>query len=193
MATTQKNKVLFGFSDFYIGTYDEDAEGNVTMGNPYHQPGAVGFAPNDDATKSDFYADNIAYFTTYASGVREGDLVFAMFDDAFKEKFLGYLRLDDGGLAQIKNARKPNVYCAFEIQGDIEPVRIIMYNGSLGSINREYATLEDTQTPVTEALPSTFVGAKKTKITVVSYNPGDAGYETLFTNPPLPVLPEVSE
>ena len=191
--STQINKVLFGFSDFYIGTYEEDKDGVVTLGVPYHQPGAVGFSPNDDATKSDFYADNIAYFTSYASGVREGDLVFAMFDDDFKEKFLGYVKLDDGGLAQLKNATKPNVYVAFEIQGDAGPVRIIMYNGSLGSINREYATLEDTQTPVTEALPSTFVGAKKTKITVVSYNPDDAGFETLFTDPPIPMLPDVSE
>lgn len=189
----QKNKVLFGFSDLYIGTYEETSEGVITLGTPYHQAGAVGFSPNDDAAKNDFFADNIAYFTAYSSGVREGDLVVAMFDDAFKEQFLNYVRLDDGGLAQIKNARTPNVYVAFEVQGDIEPVRVIMYNGSLGSINREYATLEDTKTPVTEALASTFVGAKKTGITMVTYNPDDTGYETLFTNPPVPALPSQSE
>lgn len=189
----QNNKVLMGFSDLYIGTYEATSEGVVTLGAPYHQAGAVGFSPEDSAEKSDFYADNVAYFTSYASGTREGDLVVAMFDDAFKEQFLNYVRLDDGGLAQIKNARAKNVYVAFEIQGDIEPVRVIMYNGSLGSINREYNTLEDTKTPVTESIATTFVGDNKTGITTVTYQKGDAGFDTLFTNPPVPALPSVSE
>lgn len=189
----QKNKVLMGFSDLYIGTYEATPEGVVTLGAPYHQAGAVGFSPEDSAEKSDFYADNVPYFTSYSSGTREGDLVVAMYDDAFKEQFLNYVKLDDGGLAQIKNAMTPNVYVAFEIQGDQEPVRVIMYNGSLGSINREYNTLEDTKTPVTESLATTFVGDKKTGITVVTYNPDDAGFDTLFTNPPVPKLPEQSE
>ena len=30
------NKVLFGFSDLYIGTYTVGAGGTVTMGTPYH-------------------------------------------------------------------------------------------------------------------------------------------------------------
>lgn len=189
----QKNKVLFGFSDLYIGTYEADSEGTVTLGAPYHQAGAVGFSPEDNAEKSDFYADNVAYYTAYASGTREGDLVVAMYDDDFKTQFLNYVKLDDGGLAQIKNAATPNVYVAFEIQGDIEARRVIMYNGSLGSINREYNTLEDTKTPVTESIATTFVGDKKTGITMVTYNPDDEGYNTLFTNPPVPALPAESE
>ena len=116
-----------------------------------------------------------------------------MFDDEFKTKFLGYVVLDDGGLAQLKNANKPNVYIAFEVQGDTEARRVIMYNGSLGSITREYSTLEDTKTPVTETIGTTFNGDAKTKITMVTYNPSDAGYDSLFTNPPVPMLPTVSE
>lgn len=190
--SNQPNKVLMGFSDLYVGTF-EIINGAAQMGAPYHQAGAVGFSPEDSAEKNDFYADNLAYYTSYSSGVREGDIVVAMFDDEFKEQFLNYRRLADGGLAQIKNAKTPNVYAAWEVQGDVAPMRVIMYNGSLGSINREYSTLEDTKTPVTESLGSTFVGDPITGITIVTYQQGDAGFDTLFTNPPVPVLPEESE
>lgn len=184
------NKVLMGFSDLYIGTYTVDPDdGTVTMGSPYHQAGAVGFSPSESSDRNDFYADNIAYYTTFGAGVVEGDLTVAMFDDAFKMQFLGYVTLDDGGLAQIKNPTKPNIYMAFEVQGDAEGRRVIFYNGTLGEIVREYNTIEDTVTPQTESVPVSFAGDNETGIKMVVYKESDAGYATLFTNPPAPTLP----
>lgn len=181
------NKVLMGFSDLYIGTY-EVTNGTVTLGTPYHQKGAVGFSPEPQSDQETFYADNIAFYTSYSGGTREGDLEVAMFDDEFKTQFLGYKKTKEGGLAEVKNAVKPNVYITFEIQGDAEARRVIMYNGSLGDVNREYSTLEESKTPVTESVPTTFVGDNNTGITVVQYKPGDSGYATLFTTPPVPAF-----
>lgn len=183
------NKVLFGFSDLYIGTYTVGAGGTVTMGTPYHQAGAVGYSPEASDDQSIFYADNSAYYTVYGNGSYEGDLEVAMFDDKFKEDFLGYVVLADGGLAEVKNATKPNVYIAFEIQGDESARRVIFYNGTLGSITREYATTEETVEPTTETIPVSFVGDNETGIVMVTYEEGDTGYATLFTNPPAPDLP----
>lgn len=183
------NKVLFGFSDLYIGTYTVGAGGTVTMGTPYHQAGAVGYSPEASDDQSIFYADNSAYYTVYGNGSYEGDLEVAMFDDAFKTDFLGYVVLTDGGLAEVKNATKPNVYIAFEIQGDESARRVIFYNGTLGSITREYATTEETVEPTTETIPVSFVGDNETGIVMVTYEEGDTGYATLFTNPPAPALP----
>lgn len=187
------NKVLFGFSDLYIGVYSADDQGHVTMGTPYHQKGAVGYSPEENTDKEVFYADNIAYYTSYNSGTYEGDLEVAKFDDEFKKKFLGYIQLADGGLAQIKGAEKPNIYVAFEIQGDKQARRVIFYNGTLGSIVREFSTLEESKTPVTESIATSFTGDNATGITKVTYNPGDTGYDSLFTNPPAPELPAQSE
>lgn len=185
------NKVLFGFSDLYVGTYEVAANGTVTLGTPYHQPGAVGFSPSISGDRNDFYADNIAYYTTYGSGAYEGDLTVAMFDDEFKTQFLGYVTLADGGLAKVKNAAKPNIYMMFEVQADENARRAIFYNGTLGEITREYNTIEETTTPQTESVAVTFVGDNATGITKVTYEKGDAGYATLFTNPPVPALPSV--
>lgn len=182
------SKVLFGFSDLYVGTYTVAADGTVTMGTPYHQPGAVGFSPEEQGDQSTFYADNIAYFTEWASGAIEGDLVVAKFDDEFKTQFLGYAETNDGGLAKVKNASKPAVYMAFEVQTDTDPIRMIFYNGTLGSIVREYATIEENREVQTESLATSFVGDNKTGIQCASYKKGDTGYATLFTQPAAPAL-----
>ena len=93
----------------------------------------------------------------------------------------------------MKNATKPNIYIIFEVKGDAEARRIIMYNGTLGAIDREYKTTEDTNEPTTETISVTMLGDAATGITMVSYKPTDTAYGTLFTAPPVPNLTEASE
>lgn len=181
------NKVEFGISNLYVGTYT-DNNGSVTMGTPYHQAGAVSFSPEVQSEQNTFYADNIAYWSGYSGGTLEGDLEVAMFDDSFKTQFLGYIALADGGLASVKNATKPNVYIAFQVEGDAESRRVILYNCSLGAIGRSYQTISENKEPVTETLGVTCVGDNTTGATMAVYKPGDSGYATLFTAPAAPAI-----
>lgn len=181
------NKVLFGISNLHVGTY-EDNNGTVTLGTPYHQKGAVGFSPEENSDRNDFYADNIAYWSGYSGGTIEGDLEVAMFDDEFKTEFLGYATLTNGGLASVKNATKPNVYIAFEVEGDVEKRRVILYNCTLGAITREYTTITDTKEPQTETLGVTCIGDNTTGVTKATFKPTDTGYATLFTAPTAPAI-----
>lgn len=182
------NKVEFGISNLHVGTYTDDGEGNVTLGAPYHQKGAVSFSPEEQSEASNFYADNIVYWSGYSGGTFEGDLEVAKFDDAFKKSFLGYKELTDGGLANVKGAIKPNVYIAFEVEGDAEARRIILFNCALGGITREFNTIEETKEPTTETIAVTVTGDNGTGVSMASYVPGDAGYENLFTSPTAPTL-----
>lgn len=182
------NKVEFGISKLHVGTYVVSDQGVVTLGTPYHQPGAVGFTPEEQSESNNFHADNIIYWSGYSGGTFEGDLEVAIFSDEFKKRFLGYKTLTSGGLATVKNAVKPNVYIAFEIDGDEESRRVIFYNCSLGAISREYHTIEDTKEPVTETLSVTAVGDNASGVTRAVFKPGDSGYNSLFTNPAAPVV-----
>lgn len=182
------NKVEFGISQLHIGTYTVDDQGVATLGTPYHQAGAVSFSPEENSEQNTFYADNIAYWSGYSGGTIEGDLEVAMFDDAFKTQFLGYVALSDGGLANVKNATKPNVYVAFQVEGDAESRRVILYNCALGAITREYATIEESKEPTTETLAVTCTGDNTTGVTMAVYKSGDAGYSTLFTAPTAPTI-----
>ena len=182
------NKVEFGISQLHVGTYTVDDQGTVTLGTPYHQPGAVSFSPEENSEQNTFYADNIAYWSGYSGGSIEGDLEVAMFDDEFKTQFLGYRTLTNGGLANVKNAVKPDVYVAFQVEGDAESRRVILYNCSLGAINREYNTIEENKEPTTETLGVTCIGDNATGVTMAVLKPADTGYATLFTAPTAPAI-----
>jgi phi13 family phage major tail protein len=180
------NKVEFGISNLYVGTYSVATNGTVTMGTPYHQAGAVSFSPEEQSESNNFYADNVIYWSGYTGGSFEGDLEVAKFDDTFKKQYLGYVQKSDGGLAVVKNATKPSVWIAFQVEGDSESRRIIMYNCSLGGITREYSTEEESIEPATETIAVTVAGDNNSGVSMVSYNYGASGYSTLFTNPPAP-------
>lgn len=184
------NKVEFGISNLYVGTYTVASDGTATLGTPFHQAGAVSFSPEEQSENNTFYADNIAYWSGYSGGTFEGDLEVAKFDDEFKTQFLGYVALTNGGLANVKNSIKPNVYIAFQVEGDAESRRVILYNCSLGVIGREYSTIEENKEPVTETLGVTCVGDPKTGVTMASYKPDDTGYATLFSAPTAPAIAE---
>lgn len=181
------NKVEFGISELHVGTYTV-ADDVVTLGAPYHQKGAVSFSPEEQSELNTFYADNISYWSNYSGGSFEGDLEVAIFDDDFKTAFLGYKETKDGGLAIVKNSKKPSVYIAFQVEGDDESRRIIMYNAQLGGITREFATVEENIEPTTETCPVTVTGDIVSGVSMASYKPGDAGYEDLFTSPAAPEL-----
>lgn len=180
-------KVQFGISQLHVGTYT-DNNGTVTLGTPYHQKGAVAFNPEVESQNNDFYADNIVYWSGYSGGKIEGDLEVAMFDDEFKTQFLGYVTLTNGGLANVKNPTKPNVYIAFQTETDGTPLRVIFYNCSLGNIARSYETIGENKEPKTATLPVTCVGDNTTGVTMAVLKEGDTGYATLFTAPAAPSI-----
>ena len=182
------NKVEFGISQLHVGTYTVGTDGTAVLGTPYHQAGAVSFSPEEQSENNTFYADNIAYWSGYSGGNIEGDLEVAMFDDAFKTQFLGYVTLTNGGLAAVKNATKPSVYIAFQVEGDAESRRVILYNCSLGAIGRSYETIGETKEPTTETLPIICTGDNKTGVTKACLKPTDSGYATLFTAPTAPAI-----
>ena len=63
-----------------------------------------------------------------------------------------------------------------------------MYNCSLGGITREYNTIEEEKEPTTETINVTVTGDNSTGVSMATFRPDDAGYDTLFTAPTAPVL-----
>lgn len=184
-----KNKVEFGMKQVHVGTFELDEKGVVTLGAPMHIPGAVSLALNAETEESEFFADDIVYFGEFNNNGYTGDLNMALFPDDFKLAFLNYIKLADGGVAEMKNKKSKKVYFMFQGDGDASERRHIIYNVGMGAINREHRTKEGTKTPETETLPVTITGDNETGIIKVSYNKDDAGYETLFTTPPVPKVP----
>ena len=184
-----ENKVIFGLENLHFGTYDTAADGTVTMGAPYHLPGSTRLALDPESEDTTFYADNGVYYKTTNDNGYTGELENANYTDEFKVRFLNWVNLPTGGIAQKKDKENRNVYMVFEIKGDKERRRGILWNVALGMINREYSTTENTKEPVTATLPITVMGDNATGLTRAMFKPTDGDWATIFTNPPAPVEP----
>ena len=188
-----ENKVRFGLKNVHAGLYTETTAGAVTLGTPMAVPGAVRMNLEPNSEEVVFYADDIRYYVTYSDDGFNGELEMALFSDEFKTTFLNYVALADGGIAHVKTMQTKPMYIAFEGSGDAEGRRGIVYNLTPGQIQREHKTIEGTKEPVTETLPFMVAGILHNGITRVSYGPTSAVYNTIFENPPVPVLPGASE
>lgn len=186
------NIVEFGVREVHMGIYTVGETGEVTLGKPVALPGAVSISLESNSDSNDFYADDTIYWSGYTDAGMSITLEVARFPDAIKTQFLAYKGTKDGGIAKIKGAKKPSVYIAFESEGDKQSRRGLLLNCSLGDIKREYKTTEDKTDPDTESIEGKVVGDNKTGITMITYNPGDAGYSTLFTAPTVPEVGEAS-
>lgn len=185
------NKVEFGLSNVHVGTYTESA-GTVTLGEPVKLPGAVSLTLEPQSEEYKFFADDVVYYSDFSDNGETGELTMALFPDTFKSTFLGYVPLDDGGLAKVKGSRTQAMYMIFEGKGDANKRRHILYNVVPGMIQREYRTIEENKEVQTEVLSISLLGDNESGIVKVSYNEGDEGYATLTSTPPTPTLPAVS-
>lgn len=181
-----ENKVVFGLSNVYFGTYSVTTTGSVTLGTPMHVPGAVNLSLEADTEETVFWADNVKYYVSNADNGFTGEVELAYVPNDFKTQFMNYKTLSDGGLAQIKGVDNKTVYMMFEGSGDAEKRRAILYNISLGPITREYSTTEGSNEPKTATLPITVTGDNATGVTRVVYSPNNTPYTTMFTSPPTP-------
>lgn len=181
-----KNKVEFGTEMFHIGTYSVSPEGVVTLSKPVHVPGMRALALESDSEESDFFADNVKYYSDFTDNGLKGDLKMALFPDSFKTAFLNYKAMADGGIAQVKGMPGKSVYFAFQGHGDKEKRRHLFLNASLGAIKREHKTLEGKKDVEEETLPITVVGDNASGIVKITYSEGDSGYANVFTNPTIP-------
>jgi len=182
------NKVRFGLSNVYAGTYTDNA-GTVTLGTPKAVPGAVSLNLDPDVAESIFYADNKKYFVRHQANGYEGDLVMAKFPDDFKTSFMNYVAMTGGGTGETKKKSNVPIYLMFQIEGDKKARKVIMYNVELGAITEEHNTTEEEIEPQTESLDINVIGDNTTGLIKVTYDDGDSAYSTLFSNPPVPALP----
>lgn len=183
------NKVIFGLENLHFGTFDQDIDGRTTMGDPYHLAGAVRMSQEPNTEEVEFHADNKLYYKSTDDNGSTGEFEVAQFPDEFKVRFLNWVNMPGGGIAQKKDKRNATVYTAFEFKGDAQKRRGILWNVELGQITREYSTTEKTKEPVTATLPYTAIGDDFTGLTKLVLKPGDEGYDTIFTDPPAPVEP----
>ena len=153
MAATAPNKVMFGLSNAHYAVYDA-TEG--TYSTPVPIKGSVSLSLDTEGDSSSFHADNVVYYTTNKNGGYSGSFEIAYAEHQMLEDLLGY-EDDSGLLLEFADVQPAQFALLFEIDGNVNKQRFVLYNCTLARPSTEANTTEDTVEPSTQSLDITAI------------------------------------
>ena len=146
------NKVRFGLRNVYYSVITMSG-GAYTYGTPVALKGAVSFTSSAQGDTSNFYADDVIYFTSSSNQGYEGELEVALLTDEVKTDLFGMTADTNGALLETSDDQYKHFALGFEVQGDESPRRVWFYDCVATRPNDDASTKEATTEPQTETLP----------------------------------------
>ena len=146
------DKVKFGIKNVHVFPIISMTDGVPTYGDVINVPGAVSFSMSAQGDINKFYADNIVYYQSSANNGYEGDLTLALIPEAFYEKIFGQVPDANGVMTENSSIEAKSFAMTFEEDGDQTGTKFVLYNCTATRPTKELNTIEDSKTPVTQAL-----------------------------------------
>lgn len=146
------DKVKFGIKNVHVFPIVSMADGVPTYGDVINVPGAVSFSMSAQGDINKFYADNIVYYQSSANNGYEGDLTLALIPEEFYEKIFGQVPDANGVMTENASVEAKSFAMTFEEDGDQTGTKFVLYNCTATRPTKELNTIEDSKTPVTQAL-----------------------------------------
>jgi phi13 family phage major tail protein len=146
------NKIKYGIKNVYYAVATLAADNSATFDTPVALPGAVSLTLDPEGDNNIFYADNIAYYTTYSNNGYSGSLELALIPDAFRKDVLG--EIEDSKDVLVEEQGAPSVHFAlmFQFEGDEKATRHVMYNCVASRPSANGNTKEASIEPQTETI-----------------------------------------
>ena len=146
------NKVNFGLKNAHYAVITETA-GAITYGTPKRLPGAVSLSLEPKGETSDFYADDIIYYTTSANQGYEATLELASVTEEFRTEVLGEtLSTTDKVIIENAAAKPKKVALMFEFDGDVKATRHLLVYCTVNRPGLSGATKTESTEPGTTEL-----------------------------------------
>lgn len=153
------NKVQFGLKNVHYAPY-KVVDGEVTYEKPIAIPGAVSLTLTPRGELSEFYADNMVYYSAAQNDGYDGTLSIALIPEQFAIDALGEEKdEDDGVLTEKANARQKEFALMFEFEGDVKAVRHVLYKCSANRPTITGETTTNTREPKPNEL--TFISSAR--------------------------------
>lgn len=146
------SKVKFGLKNVHIAPITAITESKYTYGEIIKVPGAVSISLEPQGDSSDFYADNIRYFSAYANNGYTGDFELAMITDEIREKIFGEKKDSNGAFIESSDNVFNTFALGFQVEGDSKGRRFWYYNCSCSRSKNEAKTLEASKEPSTDSM-----------------------------------------
>lgn len=167
-----ENKVTYGLKNAHYAKITVGEDGGITYGTPKALPGSVEIALDPRGDMTEFYADDILYYSASNNQGYDGTLTIANIPEDFAIDILGEEKDEtDLVITEKANATGSPFALMFEFTGDVKAVRHVMYNctasrPSVGSSTKTDSVEPNTNelTFVASARPSDY--AVKTKTTI---------------------------
>lgn len=146
------NKIKYGIKNVYYAVATLAANNSATYDTPVALPGAVSLTLDPEGDNSVFYADNIAYYATYANNGYSGSLELALIPDAFRKDVLGEIEDIKDVLVEEQGAQSVHFALIFQFEGDEKATRHVMYNCVASRPSTNGNTKEASIEPQTETI-----------------------------------------
>jgi len=146
------NKIKYGIKNVYYAVATLAANNSATYDTPVALPGAVSLTLDPEGDNSVFYADNIAYYATYANNGYSGSLELALIPDAFRKDVLGEIEDSKDVLVEEQGAQSVHFALIFQFEGDEKATRHVMYNCVASRPSTNGNTKEASIEPQTETI-----------------------------------------
>lgn len=183
-----ENRVVFGLKNAHYSVITEGEEGSVTYATPVKLEGSVELTLEPRGETTDFYADDILYYTTVSNQGYECTLTVANITRDFRTTVLGEsLEGTDNVLTENTNNRPRKIAFMFEFDGDQQVTRHCLYFCTVNRPSMNGATKTETAEPQTQEL--TLVASPRPEDGVVKRSTTgdtppavyDAWYTTVYT------------
>lgn len=124
------NKVTFGLKNVHYATFTIE-EGVITYTTPKRIPGAVEISLDPRGEMSEFYADDMLYYSAANNQGYDGTLNIANIPEDFSIECLGEVKdEEDLVITEKSTSVGKNFALLFEFDGDAKAVRHVLYNCS---------------------------------------------------------------
>lgn len=184
MTRKKENKVTFGLKNAHYVPIEEETEESITYGTPVKIPGMVELTLEPRGEMTEFYADDMLYYTAANNQGYDGTLNIANIPDQFAIECLGEEKDEtDEVITEKANKTGKDFAFLFEFDGDVKATRHVLYKCSASRPSISSTTKTNTKEPNTNEL--SFVSsprmtdlAVKTKTTT---NTPDNIYNSWYT------------
>lgn len=167
-----ENKVTFGLKNAHYALITEETENSITYGIPIRIPGAVEISLEPRGEMSEFYADDVLYYSASNNQGYDGTLTIANILEQFAIDCLGEVKDEsDHVITEKSNLVGKPFALLFEFDGDVKATRHVLYNCSANRPTVASSTKTNTKEPNTNELsfvssPRSTDLSVKTKTTV---------------------------
>ena len=147
------NRVRFGLEKVHyaISTYDE-INNEYTYSDYKELKGAVNLTLDSTAEATEFYADNVAFYTSSQTGGFSGTLEIANITDDFRKDVFGTVEDGNGVLVDSAGNNIAEIALAFQVEGSEVKKRVVYYVVKVANVGENSETNETSIDPQTLTL-----------------------------------------